>query len=59
VATEVSLGRVHQPRPDYLRAEVDKHVVLFRRDEGGGTLIVRILHARMLPELHLTADLEE
>ena len=59
MAAEVSLGRVHQPRPDYLRVEVGKHVVFFRREEGGATLIVRILHERMLPEVHLTADLEE
>lgn len=59
VATDPSRGRVHHPRPDYLRAEQGKHVVFFRRDASGDTLIVRILHQRMLPELHLTEDTEE
>ena len=59
VAADVSRGRVHQPRPEYLRTELGKHVVFFRRDESGATLIVRILHQRMLPELHLTEAPEE
>lgn len=54
-----SRGRVHHPRPDYLRIEQGKHVVFFRRDASGETLIVRILHQRMLPELHLTEDPED
>jgi len=54
-----SRGRVHHPRPEYLRTEQGKHVVFFRRDESGDTLVVRVLHERMLPELHLTADSEE
>jgi toxin ParE1/3/4 len=58
-AADVSLGRVHHPRPEYLRTELGKHVVFFRRDESGATLIVRILHQRMLPELHLTEAPEE
>jgi toxin ParE1/3/4 len=40
-------------RPGYLRAEQGRHVVFFRKDERG-ILIVRILHARMLPERHLS-----
>jgi toxin ParE1/3/4 len=59
VAADLSRGRVHQPRPEYLRAEQGKHVVFFRRDTSGHTLIVRILHERMLPELHLTEAPEE
>jgi len=59
VASDLSRGRVHQPRPEYLRVEQGKHVVFFRRDASGETLVVRILHERMLPELHLTQDPEE
>lgn len=59
VAADLSRGRVHHPRPEYLRIEQGKHVVFFRRDASGETLIVRILHERMLPELHLTEDPEE
>lgn len=44
-------------RPGYLSAEQGRHVVFFRKDERG-TLIARILHARMLPERHLS-DQEE
>ena len=40
--------------PPYLRIEVGRHVVFFRRQER--VLIVRILHDRMLPELHLDPD---
>ena len=46
-------------RPEYLRTELGKHVVFFRRDESGATLIVRTLHQRMLPDLHLTEAPEE
>jgi hypothetical protein len=56
VAVDLSRGRVHHPRPEYLRTEQGKHVVFFRRDASGETLIVRILHERMLPELHLTTE---
>ncbi|MBK8254491.1 MAG: type II toxin-antitoxin system RelE/ParE family toxin [Polyangiaceae bacterium] len=34
------------------RREQGKHVVFYRRD-GGDILILRILHERMLPELHV------
>lgn len=59
VAVKPELGRVHAPRPEYWRCETGKHVVFFRRDAGGDTLIVRILHERMLPDLHLRGTPEE
>lgn len=59
LAADLSRGRVHRPRPEYLRVEQGKHVVFFRREASGETLIVRILHERMLPELHLTTDPKE
>jgi toxin ParE1/3/4 len=36
-------------RPGLWRSRVGKHVV-FYREEGGGILVSRILHERMLPE---------
>jgi toxin ParE1/3/4 len=59
LATNASRGRVHDQRPNYWRTEQGKHVVFFRRSANGDTLIVRVLHQRMLPELHLTLDSEE
>lgn len=56
LAHDTSLGRVHRARPEYSRIEVGKHVVFFRRQDNGDVLVVRILHQRMLPELHLGDD---
>lgn len=39
--------------PPYFRALVGKHAVFYRLDPDGVILIVRVLHAAMLPELHL------
>jgi toxin ParE1/3/4 len=47
------LGRPTMIAP-YLRIEVGRHVVFFRRQER--VLIVRVLHDRMLPELHLDSE---
>ena len=44
------LGRSTTIEP-YYRIEIGRHVVFFRRQEQ--VRIVRVLHARMLPELHL------
>jgi toxin ParE1/3/4 len=49
-----TLGSVHHPRPQYLRIEQGRHVVFFRRTDDGDVVVLRILHDRMLPELHLT-----
>lgn len=43
-------------RGPYLRRAYESHVVFFRHEDDGGILIVRILHQRMLPELHLDED---
>jgi plasmid stabilization system protein ParE len=40
------------------RREQGKHVVFYRRD-GGDILILRILHERMLPELHIGEAADE
>lgn len=48
-----SLGRAYDPLPSYWRIEQGSHVVFFRRELNGDVVIVRVLHKRMLPELHL------
>jgi toxin ParE1/3/4 len=53
-----ALGRVYAPLPLYLRHEQGSHVVFFRREPDGDVVIVRVLHERMLPELHLEKDTE-
>ena len=58
LAEDPTSGRVHRPRPRYWRIEQGRHVVFFRREKNGDVLVVRILHDRMLPELHL-GDVEE
>jgi plasmid stabilization system protein ParE len=41
-----------------LRALAGSHAIFYRVAEDGDLLIVRVLHAAMLPELHLD-DAEE
>ena len=53
LAEDTSLGQINSPKPEYCRIEVGKHVVFFRRKDDGDVLVVRVLHQRMLPELHL------
>jgi toxin ParE1/3/4 len=43
-------------RPGYLRWVQGKHVLYFKRIDGETILVVRVLHGRMLPELHLGDD---
>ena len=53
IAQFPGIGRdVSHLRDGYLRFEHASHSVFYRRMEGG-ILIVRILHSRMLAELHL------
>jgi len=40
-------------RPGYLRVSEGRHTLFFKRD-AGGVLIVRILHDRMDPALHVS-----
>ena len=51
-----TLGRVYPLRPRYLRYEEGSHVIFFRRDTDGDVLVVRFLHERQLPVLHLGDD---
>ena len=55
----VDLPALRRPYPDlppYCRVLVGKHAVFYRVVEGDDILIVRVLHAVMLPELHLSGD---
>lgn len=47
------LRRPFREIPPYLRALVGKHAVFYRIASDGEVLIVRVLHAVMLPALHL------
>ncbi len=41
------------PDPPYLRALAGSHAIFYRVTDDGEVLIARVLHAAMLPELHL------
>jgi toxin ParE1/3/4 len=47
------LRRQYRPIPPYLRALAGSHAIFYRVADDGDLLIVRVLHAAMLPELHL------
>jgi toxin ParE1/3/4 len=56
LAGNPSLGRsCGDIRPGLRRMETGQHVV-FYRDEAGGILVSRILHRRMLPDVHATDE---
>ena len=59
LASTPSLGRVYAPAPSYRRYEQRAHVVFFRRETNGDVVIVRVLHRRMLPELHLGTKVDD
>jgi toxin ParE1/3/4 len=50
LAETAGLGRPY--RGQYLRSPGGSHFLFFRRTAGGDVVIVRVLHKRMLPELH-------
>jgi toxin ParE1/3/4 len=59
LADNPALGRLcDNVRPGLRRLEHGKHVVFYRRDRDG-ILISRILHQRMLPDLHTTDDRDD
>jgi plasmid stabilization system protein ParE len=59
LADDPASGRVFHAIPAYWRIEQGRHVVFFRRAVNGDVLVVRILHDRMLPELHLLGESDE
>ena len=59
LADNPMLGRLcDDVRPGLRRLEHGQHVVFYRQ-ERGGILVSRILHQRMLPELHSTEDQDD
>jgi toxin ParE1/3/4 len=46
-------GRIHSTEWIYFRYRCRKHVIFYRHVDPATVLIVRVLHQRMLPELHL------
>jgi toxin ParE1/3/4 len=57
LADNPKLGRAcDKLRQGYRRLEQGKHVVFFRQLDAETLLVVRILHERMLPDLHLDDD---
>ena len=58
LATTSELGRACEHiRPGLCRIEVGRHVFFFRRTRGE-VLVCRILHCRMLPQVHSIDDEE-
>jgi toxin ParE1/3/4 len=53
VAETPKLRRLSPDFPSYCRALVGRHAIFYRVDDHDSVLVVRILHASMLPELHL------
>jgi len=53
VADTPQLRRPSPDLPSYCRVLAGKHAIFYRVDDDGTILVVRILHASMLPELHL------
>ena len=59
LANDPARGRpCYEIRPGLRRIRVGRHVV-FYREEGGGILVSRILHERMLPEKQAMEDQAE
>jgi toxin ParE1/3/4 len=46
-------GQVHPDVPPYRRLLQGRHAVFYRVIDDGFLLVVRVVHARMLPELYL------
>lgn len=53
---EPSLRRPYRDIPPYWRNLAGSHAVFYRIAEDSELIVVRVLHARMLPELHLTDE---
>ena len=57
LADDPNLGRPHLGRRRrggrIWRLEQGSHVIFFRREKSGDVSVVRVLHERMLPSLHV------
>jgi plasmid stabilization system protein ParE len=59
VADVSDLRRQSPDFPPYFRVLVGKHAIFYRVDDDDSILVVRLLHAAMLPELHLPGSEDE
>ncbi len=55
LADDPGAGKVHPDVPPGRRLLHGRHAVFYRVDEAGALLVVRVRHARMVPELHLSS----
>jgi len=53
LAGQPELGSAYLDLPPYRRLRCGKHALFYRVTADATVLIVRVLHVRMLPELHL------
>ena len=56
LAEKPDLGRTYSDLPPYWRILRGKHAIFYRVTDDASLLVVRILHAGMLPELHLSGS---
>jgi toxin ParE1/3/4 len=59
LAQEPRLRRAYADDPPYWRALAGKHAIFYRVEADSSLLVVRILHAAMLPELHLPESTDD
>lgn len=59
LAENPALGRAYADLPPYWRVLRGKHAVFYRVTDEAIVLVVRVLHAQMLPELHLPGSEED
>jgi toxin ParE1/3/4 len=59
LAQEPQLRRPYDDDASYWRALAGRHAIFYRVHADGSLLIVRILHATMLPELHLPGQSDD
>ena len=59
LAQEPRLRRPYTDDPSYWRALAGKHAIFYRVHADGSILVVRILYAAMLPELHLPGQSDD
>jgi toxin ParE1/3/4 len=53
LALDPALRRQHADDPTYWRALAGRHAIFYRVEADGAILVVCILHATMMPDLHL------
>ena len=59
MASQPELRKTYADDRRYYRALVGKHVLFYRIEADAALLVVRVLHAAMLPELHLPSGSDD